>query len=309
MSIGRVCTGAWEEEGDTCTVAYDMTCDQTHGSSDALCECGESLFPEDHDMPTSFHLISANDQTRALSFGRLWEINDEWNLYAANSFGLGSLANAAAFRFNGTYVSYLDDEYLGLHCNCGVYEEGNSCILIRSRVAPKSEGGQSRPMGQNGDEWIKNDDGTLSPISAPQLVLGFGPTTRKCPGNQYPASEDMGLFLKGSLHRVVVSPEWRAPTDGVPLSGQEAEDACRFIGKKLCHFNELCPHGEGKSPVGMPEDHTDWMPFSDDAYGGRRWIQAGCGVHEQQYCGNDGRECCGHGWCTSPGVDGCQGSR
>ena len=102
------------------------------------------------------------------------------------------------------------------------------------------------------------------------------------------------------------APEWRAPADGVPLSGQEADDACRAIGKRLCSYTELCPHGEGKPPVGMPGDHTDWMPFSDQSYGGRRWIHGGCGVHEQQYCANDGRECCGHGWCTAPGVDGCE---
>ena len=28
-SIGRECTGAWEESGDTCTVLHNMTCDET----------------------------------------------------------------------------------------------------------------------------------------------------------------------------------------------------------------------------------------------------------------------------------------
>ena len=38
-AIGRSCTGAWEESGDTCTVKHDMACDQSIASSDAICEC------------------------------------------------------------------------------------------------------------------------------------------------------------------------------------------------------------------------------------------------------------------------------
>ena len=41
-SIGRVCTGAWEEDGDKCTVKYAMECNQEASSSDAICECGET---------------------------------------------------------------------------------------------------------------------------------------------------------------------------------------------------------------------------------------------------------------------------
>ena len=41
-SIGRLCTGAWEESGDSCVVKYEMTCNQTVDSSDALCECGQA---------------------------------------------------------------------------------------------------------------------------------------------------------------------------------------------------------------------------------------------------------------------------
>jgi len=38
-SIGLACTGAWEEESDTCDVEYEMACNQTISSSDAICEC------------------------------------------------------------------------------------------------------------------------------------------------------------------------------------------------------------------------------------------------------------------------------
>jgi len=41
-SIGRVCTGAWEEDGDKCTVKYAMECNRELSSSDAICECGEA---------------------------------------------------------------------------------------------------------------------------------------------------------------------------------------------------------------------------------------------------------------------------
>ena len=33
-----------------------------------------------------------------------------------------------------------------------------------------------------------------------------------------------------------------------------------------------------------------------------------CEVHEEVHCGNSGAECCGHGWCTTPGVDNCRGA-
>jgi hypothetical protein len=39
-SIGRQCTGAWEEQDDDCAVKYTMSCNETVASSDALCECG-----------------------------------------------------------------------------------------------------------------------------------------------------------------------------------------------------------------------------------------------------------------------------
>jgi hypothetical protein len=185
-------------------------------NSSSCTACAAGFYSGARDI---FHLISANDQTRALSFGGQREINDEYSMYYA-SLGLGSLAHAAAFKFDGTYVSYLDDMYLGLHCNCGVYEEGNSCILIRSRSAPKSEGGQSLPEGRNGDGWIRNDDGTFSPISDPLLVLGYGTVTRKCPGEQNSPSEDMGLFSKGSRYRVVAQPYGGAPgTDSKMVAG------------------------------------------------------------------------------------------
>jgi len=41
--LGRQCVGAWEESSDTCHVSYEMTCDQSIDSSDAICECGPEV--------------------------------------------------------------------------------------------------------------------------------------------------------------------------------------------------------------------------------------------------------------------------
>eukprot|EP00931_Biecheleriopsis_adriatica_P001304 TRINITY_DN10161_c0_g1_i1.p1 TRINITY_DN10161_c0_g1~~TRINITY_DN10161_c0_g1_i1.p1 ORF type:complete len:1243 (-),score=235.43 TRINITY_DN10161_c0_g1_i1:53-3733(-) len=43
QAIGRMCTGAWDEVSDTCSVARGMTCDQTLDSSDAICECAVEM--------------------------------------------------------------------------------------------------------------------------------------------------------------------------------------------------------------------------------------------------------------------------
>jgi len=39
-AVGRACTGAWEEEDDTCIPEAEIGCDQTLQSNDAICECG-----------------------------------------------------------------------------------------------------------------------------------------------------------------------------------------------------------------------------------------------------------------------------
>jgi len=38
-SIGRTCTGAWEEDDDKCDELYDMSCSDVLDSSDAICRC------------------------------------------------------------------------------------------------------------------------------------------------------------------------------------------------------------------------------------------------------------------------------
>ncbi|EOD22795.1 hypothetical protein EMIHUDRAFT_447669 [Emiliania huxleyi CCMP1516] len=41
-SIGRTCTGAWDELGDSCLVGYSMECTTRLESSDAICECTDT---------------------------------------------------------------------------------------------------------------------------------------------------------------------------------------------------------------------------------------------------------------------------
>ena len=104
---------------------------------------------------------------------------------------------------------------------------------------------------------------------------------------------------------------WYHESNGVPLSGEEAERSCYEKGQQLCTYDELCPYGEGHAPQGKPDYSSDWMPFM--RYGSRRWIHGSCGVHEDNYgtscytwgCDTCSVECCNHGWCTTSGFDGC----
>ena len=45
-SLGRACTGAWEEDHDSCGILSTEDCDHDFGSytSDAICECGSSIW-------------------------------------------------------------------------------------------------------------------------------------------------------------------------------------------------------------------------------------------------------------------------
>jgi hypothetical protein len=40
-SVGRRCTGAWEEDYNTCTKTTTMTCGEVKNTYDVLCQCGE----------------------------------------------------------------------------------------------------------------------------------------------------------------------------------------------------------------------------------------------------------------------------
>ena len=44
-ALGRTCTGAWEEDHDSCGILSTEDCDHDFGSytSDAICECGSLI--------------------------------------------------------------------------------------------------------------------------------------------------------------------------------------------------------------------------------------------------------------------------
>merc|ERR1711874_847701 len=43
-TIGRICSGAWEERGDSCEVKSTQTCSHNFTyTSDAICQCGQKL--------------------------------------------------------------------------------------------------------------------------------------------------------------------------------------------------------------------------------------------------------------------------
>merc|ERR1712232_920158 len=55
QDVGRSCVGAWEESHDTCSVKFELTCDQELLSSDAICQCGAWLTPPPTTaLPTAF---------------------------------------------------------------------------------------------------------------------------------------------------------------------------------------------------------------------------------------------------------------
>jgi len=55
--VGRVCTGAWEEDHDTCDVLSTETCEHDFASytSDAICECRDPGQCNEHDWPDVDH--------------------------------------------------------------------------------------------------------------------------------------------------------------------------------------------------------------------------------------------------------------
>ena len=193
-SPGEVCDSGWNYWNEIAPISGGVAC----------CRGGESSYVE---AVGAFQLLLSADETQALAFGDQWDNTDEWNMYSAD-MRLGSSVEAAAFKFgeDGKHVSYLGDEYLGLTCQCLKWEANNWCILIRSRNRKKSEGGESLEKGKNGNEWVMNDDGTLSPHGYPQLVLGFGAAVNKCSDSSNSVGNKVGIFAKGSPNAVVAKP-------------------------------------------------------------------------------------------------------
>ena len=116
-SIGKTCVGAWEEISDTCSVEYDMTCDQSIESSDALCQCspdtplpvfgeldtdGDSCISEAESDLTSSEFTSAAGGDDCMS-------SQEFDVLIAAIVAAGGLdkyraANAVPFTATGSCI-------------------------------------------------------------------------------------------------------------------------------------------------------------------------------------------------------------
>lgn len=75
--VGRQCVGAWEEENDSCNVAYDMTCDQTIASSDAICQCGARVA----NHPVVHPATGGSMTIKVASYNLFW-----WNAFDQNAW-------------------------------------------------------------------------------------------------------------------------------------------------------------------------------------------------------------------------------
>ena len=141
--------------------------------------------------------------------------------------------------------------------------------------------------------------------------------TYKCDQPWYQSSCAMTCGLCDDNEDDMIRPTWYVPEGGVPLSGAQASMACSDLGQRLCNYDELCPGGLDSKPRGLPDGPVSiFFPFYDAVQGSRRWIHSGCHVHETDVAIRDEfngglaceSECCNHGWCTTEGVDACEGS-
>jgi uncharacterized protein YkwD len=66
QAVGRQCTGAWDEDSDTCKEKSGETCDAELATSDAICECGATLTPTPAPAPTPGPY--ANDKVSAVEY-------------------------------------------------------------------------------------------------------------------------------------------------------------------------------------------------------------------------------------------------
>ena len=148
--------------------------------------------------------------------------------------------------------------------------------------------------------------------------------------------DSCGVLVVSAQPAKAAGQTWFMPEDAMLLSGEETSAACNAIGQRLCMYDALCPHGAGNRPLGLPYENPRRMPVDNLQYG-RRWINAQCQIHELLWnvcdtddCGDSmcvaqpsrtssggslteprarrrcSEECCGHGWCTTPGVDNCK---
>jgi hypothetical protein len=147
--------------------------------------------------------VLAKDPSRAIAWDQQYNVDNEWTIYTA-SLKVVDASEAGSFRFgpDGKRMSYNGDPKAGIEYHCGVLENGNDVALIRDKPFREGHGG----IGESGRNFVKNNDGSLSPMDALHLVLGVATVTRRC-DNLFPASNrftGVTLVDKGSPDKVVL---------------------------------------------------------------------------------------------------------
>jgi hypothetical protein len=149
--------------------------------------------------------VLAKDPSRAITWDQQYDVDNEWTMYIV-SLKVVDAHEAGSFRFgpDGKRMSYNGDPKAGIEPHCGVLEKGNDIALIRDKPFREGHGG----IGESGRNFVKNDDGSLSPMDAQHLVLGVATVTRRCDDLFSASRHYTGVTLvdKGSEDRVVLRP-------------------------------------------------------------------------------------------------------
>jgi hypothetical protein len=227
-----------------------------------------------------FQLVLAKDPTQGIRWGTRNEINDEWNLYSY-SVVVGPASEAGNFSFapDGLHLTYQDDPFLGIEYSCGSLTVGNVVVLLRARD------------GMSGRNFERNEDGSLSPVDAPDLVLGVSTVTRNCEQVKPEHEHDIGLTLVpfGSEDRVLMAQPQGKGTDDKGDAGDLALPTDLTL---------ACTGGPCSSP-----------PYAEGCLCGDL-SEAGeaCGYHSTM--GADCSNChnCANGWIMGTGYIGSSGT-
>ena len=135
-TVGRRCTGAWEEEGDTCTVQWTLDCHQANhgGGSDFICECAEVL--------DDYHLAAAGANTCDYEETPAENACRAFATRLLQGLGLptdgGFIARNWSHLPSGCSVASKGDEYWKIHYNrrSGGKNNGKHTLVCTGKAAP-----------------------------------------------------------------------------------------------------------------------------------------------------------------------------
>lgn len=215
-SMGFECVGAWEEVADTCEVLYDLTCDETLASSDAICECSPNT--SNTKEPTMSAAATTAEPTVVSACDESSWPNVDHNLVCGEC---KVLVDNFESVYGGTCSGYCNA--LGLTCRGGWEEVNDTCEEAWS-------------IGCS--QWLSTSDAICqcSPAAAGEAGCGAE------------VSEDCSEHIRWAQNRGRrISPSWYPnfeETTGVALEDSTFEDmtlyfACKPTGHEECADIEL----------------------------------------------------------------------